>query len=172
MKSITATIKARNSNRNKLFNSLTVVENGLILKNDKKEVTTILFPELDKIYIKKCHLSLVFKLAFILIPFFIASVFLKFLPVEVLLFVESIVFIPLFVWINKYKWYQLNVQHNDGTFYIKTFFSGAKHKHITLVNVVKKEIFDHRIKSDVKCEQPLEVDSLETNYLLSTLSIA
>jgi hypothetical protein len=172
MKNKTLTTKASNSIRTALFTSLTLVENGLILKNDKKEGTTILFPELDKIYIKRCHLSLAFKFGLLLMPFFITSVFLNFLPVEVLLFVESILFIPLFVWMNNYKWYQLNVLLNDGAFYMKTFYVGTKYQHINLLNAVKKEIFDYHIKSNLQYEQPLEVDSVAANYLLSTLSIA
>jgi hypothetical protein len=168
MKNITSTTKDSNS----LFTSLSIVENGLILKNKKKEESTILYSELSKIYIKRCQLSLVFKLAFILIPLFLTSIFVHFFPIDMLLFVVSIPLIPLFVWVNNYKWYELNILLNDGAFYIKKFYIKAKYEHINLVNGVKKEIYEYQIECNYQFEKSLKVDLVEANYSLSTLSIA
>ena len=51
----------------KKFDTITIVENGLILTNKQKEKTTILFSVINKTYIKKHKISFLNKICFLTI---------------------------------------------------------------------------------------------------------
>lgn len=168
----TFSTKAGNSNRITPFSTFKIVENRLILANKKEEESTILFSELDKIYIKRCQLSFFFKIGITLITLFLLSILVSYLLIDIVLVATLLVVIPLFLWMNKYKWYQLNLLLNDGTFYRKTFYKEKKQEQITFVNVVKKEIYDNHIRSNFRDKKGSEADLVKTNYSFPTLSIA
>jgi hypothetical protein len=80
-------------------------------------------------------------------------------------------FMPLFVWMNNYRWYQLNVLINDGNFFRKTFYKEKKQEQIILLNVVRKEIYNNHTRSDFRDEKRTDVNLVETNNSFPTLSI-
>lgn len=124
----------------KKFNNLTLVDNGVILKINNKEETTVLFSELDKIYIKKHKLNFLNKIGFLSIMLILLYISILYLPIEIVLF-TSIPFILLIAKINAFKWYQLKIFLNDGTLFKKVFYAEKKYEYINLVNSVRKKIF-------------------------------
>jgi hypothetical protein len=142
VKTNTSSTKAVNSNRITLYNTLKIAGNRLVLINKREEETTILFSELDKIYIKSHQFNFFFKALSIVTSFLLLSILVNYLLFEIVLFATLFFVIPLLLWMNIYKWYQLNLLLNDGTFYKKTFYKEQRQEQITLVNVVKKEIYD------------------------------
>jgi hypothetical protein len=172
MKTNTSSTKAVISNKITPFITLKIDEKRLILINKKEEEFGILFSELDKIFIKRCQLSFFLKVGITLTSLFIISVLANYLLIEIVLFASLLFVIPLLLWMNNYKWYQLNLRLNDGTFYSKTFYKEKKQEQITLVNVVKKEIYDNHIRSNFRNEKGSVADLVEVSNSLSTLSIA
>ena len=140
--------EARNSDGIKSFNSLKIGESRLVLVNKKKEKFTILFAELNKIFIKKRQLSIFFKIGIIGLSLFFLAILEYYFSIEVVLVVAVFLFLPFFVWSNNYKWYQLIILHHDGTFFRKTFYKKEKQEQINLVNVVKKEVINNNTMSD------------------------
>ncbi|TDD98535.1 hypothetical protein [Flavobacterium cellulosilyticum] len=121
------------------FDSLTIVENGLILKNGKRAERTISFSELDNIYIKSYKLNPLFEFAFILFPFLFVFLSIQFLPFEMVLLVALFTVVPVFIKVYNYRWYRLKVCLKDGTFFIKKVSLRSKSETISIVNSVKKE---------------------------------
>lgn len=134
--------KDKNSDRITRFKSLKIVENRLVLVNKDEEIYNILFSELDRIYIRKRQFNVFYKLGIFAISLFLLSILNNYMLIEIVLFVAVFLFLPLFAWTIDYKWYQLNILHQNGTFYMKTFYKKEKQEQISLVNVVKKEVFD------------------------------
>jgi hypothetical protein len=123
------------------FDTLTYVENGLILKYGKKRERTISFTELDNIYVKVYKIKPVFEFAFILFPFLPVFLTIQYLPFDVVLFVAMFTVIPVFVKVNNDKWYRLNIHLNDGTFFRKRVPLRLKSENISIVNAIRSRSF-------------------------------
>jgi len=104
----------------------------------------------------------------VLFSIFISSFYLQ---LE-LLVASSFLYIPLIAKMNTYKWYQLNVLLDDGTFFNKIFYTITKQEYINLVNVVRKEIFDNRIQSNLINKNDLEAIAIVEDYSFQALNIA
>lgn len=154
------------------FDSLTLFENKVILRNKKKEETTLLSSDLAKIYIRKYNFNFATKLGFVVSLLFLFSFSILFLPSELVLFVFLGLFFPLFIWINTYKWYQLNVLHNNGTFFRKVFYKSTKQEYIELVNKVRKNIFENHIKSNNQIINSFDKTPVNEENQFKVLSIA
>jgi hypothetical protein len=147
MESILSLTKAANSIRNDSFSSLKIEGDRLILINKKKEETVILISELHKIYITKHQFSFIIKMGIALIPLVLTFIFNNNFPLETALFVFFLLFIPLFVGLNNYRWYQLQLLLNDGVVFKKVFFTRTKQEQINVIHSVKKEMYNNFIKS-------------------------
>lgn len=134
-----------NSNCIAKFKTLSVIENGLLLRNKNTELKSILFSEVCKIYIKKCKISLVNKINYLAISLVLLSIAAKHLPLELVLLASLIFFTFLIEKMNTYKWYELVVHLDDGTIHSTEFHSSKKQEYINLVNRIRKACFDYRI---------------------------
>lgn len=134
------------------FNSLSIVESGIVLKNKNKEEYPVLFSELEKIYIKRCKLTFLFKTGFLILSTALIPILSPYFSLEVLFFAIFLFFIPLYIKMYSIKWYQLQILLNDGTFYKFYFFSKTKQEYIIMVNLVRKEMFNYQIKKDIQYE--------------------
>lgn len=153
------------------FRTLNLDENRLILIKKNKEETSILFSELNKIYIKKYKFSFLNKiglLSLLLMPTFL---FLIYFPMEIVL-LKSILDIILIVRLNTFKRYQLNVIVNDGTFFIKNFKKDSKQDNIKIVNVARKKIFENQIRSNIQKETPATEQTISEVHTYPSLIIA
>ncbi|MBC7847853.1 MAG: hypothetical protein H7Y10_15335 [Flavobacterium sp.] len=72
---------------------------------------------------------------------------------------------------NTYKSYQINLQLYDGTFFIKSFKKNTKQEYIKLVNVVRKEIFDNQMESNIRFNKTIENSTIEEEFVFSDLNI-
>ncbi len=131
---------------NTKFDGLTLVEQGLILKNGKKKEIEISFSELDKIYIKVSKLKPVFELGLILFPFLLIFLSVQFVSLEKMMFVGFSVVIPIFFKINNYKNYSLVVCLKEGTVFRKKLSLNEKGEYVSIVNAVRKEQLHHYTK--------------------------
>lgn len=141
---------------NTKFDDLTVVENGLILKNRKNKKTEIPFSELDKIYVKVSKLKPIYELVIILSPFLLIFLSLQYVTLEKVIFLGFSAVIPVFFKINNYKSYGLVVCLKNGTVYRKKVSSDVKEKYISIVSTIRKEQLNHYTKTNIghKLEQP------------------
>lgn len=129
------------------FNTLTLVENGIVLgfKNENKR--EISYSELGKIYIKVYKLKPVYELLFILFPFLLVFLSFQFMMLEKVVFVAFFSVIPVFVKTYKYKGYGLEISLNDGTLYRKRLSLKMKGESVAIVNDVKKEQLSYYYKT-------------------------
>lgn len=118
------------------------VEKGVIVTKKNKETITILFSELNKIYIRKYKFSFQRKIGFLSLLLIITAIISIYLPIESVM-LTSILSIPFMVMMNRYKSYQLYLQLYNGTSFSKRFNNKAKQEHINLVNRIRNEIFDN-----------------------------
>lgn len=151
--------------------TLSLTENGLILKNINKKEKNVLFSEVQKIYIKKSKFSIFSRIASLSILLIFISISAKYFSVGITSLASIILFIAVIVKMNTYKWYQLNLHLIDGTSYYKVFYSKAKQSNINLVNVVRKGYFDCRIKSNFQLDTPKEGISVGQEFTFSGLRI-
>ena len=131
------------SNTNK-FQSLSLIENGLILKFQNKLSIEIPYAEVDKVYIKKYKLNPIVEFLCIALPFLFVCVALQYLPFHLMIFLSLISLIPIFLRVLNYKWYQLFVILKDGTFFRKRVSLNTKMENFAILNKVEKEIFDYK----------------------------
>lgn len=129
------------------FDTIALVENGIVLcyKNDKK--TTISFSELDKIYIKVNKLKPVHEFAFIIFPFLLLFLSIQYLKLEKAMVLSLFVVIPVFAKMYKYKSYGLTIDLKDGTVYRKKLSLVSKSENVAIVNAVKKEQLNYYYKT-------------------------
>jgi len=153
------------------FSDLSFFEKGVIITKKNKEEYPILFSELNKIYIKKCPFSFLNKIGMFSALLLLSALLIIFLPLE-LLFITSILYIPLIAKLNTYKRYQLHLLLYDGTFFNKEFNKEAKYEHINLVSRVRKEIFEHQIKYNTQYKKPLVNSNNVEEFVFLNLSIA
>lgn len=155
----------------KKFGSFAMAENGIVLKTKTKEETTVLFSELNKIYITKSNYSLTRKLILMTIVFLLTTIFSVYLSIE-LITITTILYIPLIVKMNTYKKYELTLQLHDGTFFIKGFNKETKQDCINVVNLIRKKIFENKMNFNIQIESlPIQTPIVE-DHLLSSLSFA
>lgn len=133
-------------NANTKFDDLTIVEQGLILKNGKKKDREISFSELDKIYIKVYKLKPVFELGFILFPFLLIFLSIQYITFEKVMFVGVSTIVPVFVKIKNYKSYGLMICLKDGAVFRKKVTSNVIGQNISIINAVRKERFNYYTK--------------------------
>lgn len=115
-------------NKTTKFETLSLVENGLILKTGKKDIREIPFSELDKVYIKSSSLDPIFQIVCIVFPFVLIYLFIQRFSIGVVLFFAFFVMLPFFVKMYNYKWYRLIILLKDGTFYRKKGIFKSKNR--------------------------------------------
>ena len=142
---------------NNNFHGLTLVEQGLVLKNMKKKEIEISFSDLDKIYVKMYKLKPAFEFVLILFPVLFIFLSVQYLALEKVMFVGLSAVIPVFVKINNYKSYGLVVCLKDGTIFRKKLSLNVKGDYVSIVNAVRKEQLNHYAKMNA----PYESEVLE-----------
>jgi hypothetical protein len=153
------------------FKTLSVFENGLILRNKNLEVKNVLFSEVDKIYIKKRKLSLFNKIYYWTISLVVLFIALKYLPLELVLLTSIIFFTVLIKKMNTYKRYQLVLYLDEETIHSREFHSSKKQEYINLVSMVTKGCFDYQIKCNFEVDCPPKVNIEEKEFAFSCLRI-
>jgi hypothetical protein len=128
---------------NTKFNYLTIVEDGLILKNERNKEREISFSELDKIFIKIYRLKERYKLAILLFLFLLIFISIQYITLEKVILLGLITVTTVFVKVNTYKSYQLIVCLNDGTVFKKKVPLNARDENISIISAVRREQIKH-----------------------------
>lgn len=156
------------------FESLDRIENGLVIKNKKKEEIKIEYSALFKIYIRKCKLNLYKKIGILSLLLLLIPALDNYLPIELIIFAIGILAIPMMVKLNNYIQYQLVLQDYEGAIYKRNFGVKTKQEHINLINIVRKEIFQATIDNNtIQPRIPKEdINVIDEKQVFSALSIA
>lgn len=98
------------------------------------------------------------------------SVSIIYLTIEIGLFV-SILLIPVIVKMNTYKWYQLNIELKEGTFFKKVFYKNKQQEYLNLVSLNKQQLFYSQIKANVQIKKNPESTATVENFSIQTFNI-
>ena len=138
LEAITTIKKVSQISNSAKFDSLKIVENGLLLKYGKKLPSAILFSEIDTIYIKVYQSR--FRHISILIPVTLAFLYFEYAQLDITMFMAFSPVIPLLVKTNYFRRFALVIRLKEGTFFRKNISVKTKFKTIELLNAVKKEM--------------------------------
>lgn len=136
-------------NSNTKFNKLTIVEQGLILQYGKKEEREIPFSEIENVYIKAYKLKPAYELGFILFPFLLILLAVRYLALEKVMFFGLTTVVPVFIKTHNYKSYGLRICLKDGTVFRKRVPLNVKSENVSIVNSIRKEQLNHYSKINV-----------------------
>ena len=138
-------LKNKSKSKEKSFDHLTFTEKGLFIEYNNKEFDELIFSQLNKSYIKKYKVCFAYKSLFVMLSGILSlsltSYPIFFIPI-------TGVFTLLFVKINNFRWYELKIIGLDGLSYNKRFDVKSKQLYIALVNIIKREIFIHRVEQE------------------------
>lgn len=121
------------------FESLTVAENGIVLKYEKNKVNEISFSELDKIYIKVYKLKPIYGILFILLPMLFAFLCFEFIKFNIEISVALLPIIPALVNVHRFKRFDLVIVLKGGSIYRKQISLKLKSDTVEVINQVKKK---------------------------------
>lgn len=124
-----------------IFDSLTLVENKLVLKYRKKQLNQILFSEIDKIYIKVYKLKPIYGFLVVLSPMLFAFPYFEFIKLNVEMTIVLFPVIPALVKTSRFNRYGLVIILKDGSVYRKKVPLKLKSDTVELINEVKKKCF-------------------------------
>ena len=128
------------TNKINKFETITLIEKGVVLgfkEGGKKEIS---YSELDKIYITVYKLPASVEFLFILISG-LAFLSILYLTLDMVMIVPLLLVIAVFIKLTKTKNYGLKLRLKDGTFYRKHVPIKFKHETLNTVNCVRREIF-------------------------------
>jgi hypothetical protein len=130
VKIITSTIK---------FDSLTLVENGTVLKYKKNKVGEISYSELQKIYIKVYKLKPIYGFMLALFPMLFAFLCFEFIKINIEISLALMLVIPTIVKSNRFQRFGLVIVLKDGSVFKKHISNKFKSDAIELINEVKRK---------------------------------
>lgn len=148
MKAITTNKEVRPINSTTKFDSLTIVENGLILKYGKEEFSEIPFSVMDKIYIKVYKLKPIYGSILVMFPMLLAFLCFESIKLNIEIYMTLLPVIPAFVKINRFKRYGLVIILTDGSVFAKKIPSKLKSDTVDLINEVKRKCRYYNINAN------------------------
>lgn len=133
-------VSAKTTTSTTKFDNLTLVENGLVLKHGKKQLSEISFSGMDKIYVKVYKLKPIYGSIFVSFPMLLIFLFFESIQLNIELYLALIPVIPAFVKTNRFKSYGLVIVAKDGSVYKKQVSRKLKSDTVELINVVKRKM--------------------------------
>ena len=125
---------------------ITLDKKGIILNYKEREQKEILYSELNEIYITVNKTRPFYEFVIILISVCIATFSFLILQTNIILTLCLLIIFTTIVKMNTYKRYALKICLKNGDI-IKTKISAkSKHETIDVVNDVKKEIYNYKIR--------------------------
>jgi hypothetical protein len=125
---------------------ITSDKKGIILSYKEKGQTEILYSELNEIYITVNKIKPLSEFLIILIAVCIASFSILILQTNIILVLSLLIIFITSVKMNTYKRYGLKICLKNGETIEKKIEAKSKHEIIDIVNEVKKEIYNYKIK--------------------------
>ena len=121
------------------FESLTIAQNGMVLKYEKKKVSEIPFSELDKIYIKVYKLKPIYCFLFVLFPMLFAFLCFEYVKLNIEMSVALMGIIPTILKTNRFQTFGLVIMLKDGRVFKKQVSKKLKSDTVELINKLKKK---------------------------------
>ena len=122
------------------FDNLTLVENGLVLKDRKKQLGEISFSGVDKIYIKVYKLKPIYGSILVSFPMLLMFLCFESIQLNIELYLAFMPVIPAFVKTNRFKSYGLVIVSKEGNVYRKKLPLKFKSDTVEIINEVKKKM--------------------------------
>lgn len=126
------------------FDKLTYSNTSLCVQYRDNLEIAIPFADIDKIYIKKHKLNPVLEFTGIALPFVFVYLVIQYFPSNLMIFASIIGIIPVFVYLNKYKWYRFYIRLNDGTLYRKKISLSLKTESFSTLEKVRAEYISYK----------------------------
>ena len=128
------------------FRKLTLNKNGVLLIVKTKEKKEILFSDLDQIYITINKMKTIYEVLILLSAITLATFLYLHLQIDSILIVVFLVVIVIILIKNDYKSYSLKLRLKNGEIFENKVQSKSKNETIDIVNEVRKEIYNYKIK--------------------------
>lgn len=128
------------------FKKLTLVKNGILLILQKKEQKEILFSELDQIYITVNKMKTFYGILILITAMGLAAFIYIFYQIDFILIFTFLVVTTIILKKNDYKSYYLKLRLKNGEIFENKVHLKSKHQTIDIVNEVRKEIYNSKIK--------------------------
>ena len=132
---------------NKQFDTITLAKNGLILSFKAKKKRTISFSDLDEIYISVNKTPPFYEFLLLAFAIGIITLYLLYLPLDLMLLIPLLIIIAVILKMNNHKSYELKIRLKNGAFLKKQVPLKLKHETIDIVNNVRKEIYNYKIRN-------------------------
>ena len=126
------------------FDCLTVAENGLVLKQGKKQLSQISFSKIDKIYIKVYKPKPIYYNLFVISPMLFAFRFFEFVKLNGEMAMVLFPVIPPLVKTSRFNRYGLVIVTKEGSVYRKRLPLKLKTDTIEIINEVKRKMVAHK----------------------------
>lgn len=128
------------------FRKLTLNKKGILIILNTKEKKEILFSDLDQIYITINKMKTIYEVLILLSAITIATFLYLNLQIDSILIIAFLVAIVIILIKNDYKSYSLKLSLKNGEIFENKEQSKSKHETIDIVNEVRKEIYNYKIK--------------------------
>lgn len=128
------------------FRKLTLNKKGILIILKTKEKKEILFSDLDQIYITINKMKTIYEVLILLSAITIATFLYLNLQIDSILIIAFLVAIVIILIKNDYKSYSLKLSLKNGEIFENKVQSKSKHETIDIVNEVRKEIYNYKIK--------------------------
>lgn len=128
------------------FRKLTLNKKGILIILNTKEKKEILFSDLDQIYITINKMKTIYEVLILLSAITIATFLYLNLQIDSILIIAFLVAIVIILIKNDYKSYSLKLSLKNGEIFENKVQSKSKHETIDIVNEVRKEIYNYKIK--------------------------
>jgi hypothetical protein len=125
---------------------ITLDQKGIILSYKERDQKEILYSELNEIYITVNKIKPFSEFLIILISISIATFSFFILQTNIILTLSLLIIFTIIVKTNTYKRYGLKICLKNGETIEKKILAKSKHETIDIVNDVKKEIYNYKIK--------------------------
>ncbi|MFE3869466.1 hypothetical protein ACFX5E_15485 [Flavobacterium sp. LS2P90] len=125
---------------------ITLDKKGLILSYKERAQKEILYSELNEIYITVNKTKPFTEFIIILISICIALFSFLLLKTNIILTLSVLIIFTIVVKMSTYKRYGLKICLKNGDTFEKKIPANSKHETIDIVNDVKKEIYNYKIK--------------------------
>lgn len=125
---------------------ITLDKKGIILSYKEREQKEILYSELNEIYITVNKIKPFSEFLIILISVSIATFSFLILQTNIILTLSLLIIFTTIVKMNTYKRYALKICLKNGDIIKKKITAKSKHETIDIVNDVKKEIYNYKIR--------------------------
>lgn len=128
------------------FRKLTLTTNGILLILKTKEKKQILFSDLDLIYITVNKMKTIYEVLILLSAIGLAAFNYLFFQIDLILIIAFLVVISIIFKKNDYKSYSLKLRLQNGQIFKNKVPLKSKHDTIDMVNEVRKEIYNIKMK--------------------------